>query len=195
LCLDTSGSMRGAPERLAKAIALQAFRTAHAEGRACLLLGFGAAGEVFEHRVGLGAGGLNALLDVMGQAFDGGTDVQAPLERAVALVQAGGWSQADLLIISDGEFGCVPATLTLLDDARTRLGLRVQGVLLGDRETMGLMEVCDAIHWVRHWRDHSPSAAQAGHGQGFSPVHHKSLTALFFPNALSARAARHKPSA
>jgi uncharacterized protein with von Willebrand factor type A (vWA) domain len=193
LCLDTSGSMRGAPERLAKAITLQAFRTVHAQGRGCLLLGFGAAGEVFEHRVGTGADGLNALLDVMGQAFDGGTDVQAPLERAVALVQAGGWSQADLLIVSDGEFGCVPATLELLDDARTRLGLRVQGVLLGDRETMGLMEVCDAIHWVRHWRDHSPAAAQAGHGQGFSPVHHKSLTALFFPNALSPRAARHKP--
>jgi uncharacterized protein with von Willebrand factor type A (vWA) domain len=33
------------------------------------------------------------LLAVMGQSFDGGTDVQTPLERAIALVhtQAGRW--------------------------------------------------------------------------------------------------------
>lgn len=195
LCLDTSGSMRGAPERLAKAVALQAFRTAHAEQRPCLLLGFGAAGELFEHRVGLDADGLNRLLDVMGQAFDGGTDVQAPLERAIALVRHEGWSQADLLIVSDGEFGCMPATLEELDDARERLGLRVQGVLLGDRETMGLLEVCDGIHWLRNWRDFGRDAAAAGGHGGFSPVHSKSLTALYFPNALSSRAARHKPGA
>ena len=99
------------------------------------------------------------------------------------------WASADLLIVSDGEFGCVPATLHKLDDARERLGLRVQGVLVGDRETLGLMEVADDIFWVRDWRRHG-----AGHDRpGFSPVHSKSLTALYFPNALSGRAARHRP--
>jgi len=66
----------------------------------------------------------------------------------------------------------------------------VQGVLVGDRETMGLLEVCDHIHWVRDWR----RLDEREHGRapgGFSPVHSKSLTALYFPNALSARAARH----
>ena len=46
---------------------------------------------------------------------------------------------AELLIVSDGEFGCVPATLQRLDEARANLGLAVHGILVGDRETMGLL--------------------------------------------------------
>ena len=67
----------------------------------------------------------------------------------------------------------------------------MQGVLVGDRETMGLLEVCDDIHWVRDWRRmRRRPAPQRG---GFSPVHSKSLTALYFPGALDARARRHSP--
>jgi len=190
VCIDTSGSMRGAPETLAKAVVLQAVRTAHAEQRGCLLIAFGGPGEIIERELTRGPGALAALLDLMGQGFDGGTDVQGPIERAIDRVHATRWASADLLIVSDGEFGCTPATLARLDDARQRLGLRVQGVLVGDRETMGLMEVADDIFWVRDWRRHGPDGAKAG---AFSPVHSKSLTALYFPNALSARAARHKP--
>jgi hypothetical protein len=87
----------------------------------------------------------------------------------------------------------VPHTLQRLEQAQRRFGLRVQGVLVGDRETMGLLEVCDDIHWVRDWRRYA-DAAEGGDGRGFSPVHSKSLTALYFPNALSQRAARHGTS-
>ena len=190
VCLDTSGSMRGAPETIAKAVVLEAMRTAHAERRGCLLIAFGGPGEILERELAFTREGLQALLDLMGQGFDGGTDVQGPIERAIERVHEARWASADLLIVSDGEFGCVPATLDRLDDARAHLGLRVEGVLVGDRETMGLMEVADHIHWVRDWRAHG-----TGHEPpGFSPVHSKSLTALYFPNALSPRAARHKPT-
>ncbi len=198
VCLDTSGSMRGAPETIAKAVVLQALRTAHAEHRGCLLICFGGPDELIERelaggraRSGAPGHGLAGLLDLMGQGFDGGTDLQAPIERAIALVHQARWASADLLVVSDGEFGCTAAMLQLLDDARERLGLRVQGVLVGDRETMGLMEVADDIFWVRDWRRHAPGGQKPA--AGFSPVHSKSLTALYFPNALSARAARHKP--
>lgn len=72
-----------------------------------------------------------------------------------------------------------------------RLGSRVQGILVGDRETMGLLEVCDDIHGVRDWRRRA-EAAEGGDGRGYSSVRGKSLTALGFPNALSGRAARHR---
>ncbi len=196
VCIDTSGSMRGAPETLAKAVVLQAVRSAHAERRGCLLIAFGGPDEIIERQLagprpaGGETSGLAALLDLMGQSFDGGTDAQGPIERAIERVHEARWASADLLIVSDGEFGCTPATLDRLDAAREQLGLRVQGVLVGDRETMGLMEVADDIHWVRDWRRHGAGPQAAG---GFSPVHSKSLTALYFPNALSARAARHRP--
>lgn len=185
IALDTSGSMAGAPEAIAKAVVIAALRAAHEFGRACRVIAFGGPGELLERDLHRGADGLDALLELMGQGFDGGTDVQTPIERAIASVHEARWSRADLLIVSDGEFGCVPATLERLDDARRRHGLRVQGVLVGDRETMGLLEVCDDIHWIRDWRAHGDASRQ-----GFSPVHSKSLTALYFPNALSARAQR-----
>lgn len=191
VCLDTSGSMRGAPERIAKAVAVGAVRAVRDAGRACLLLAYGGPGELLEHELGRGEAGLAALLALMDQAFDGGTDIQTPIERAVARVHEARWRAADLLIVSDGEFGCVPATLALLDEARERLGLRVQGVLVGDRETLGLLEVCDAIHWVHDWRRFAGDGAPAAHRQAEPPVHSRSLTALYFPNALSTRAARH----
>jgi uncharacterized protein with von Willebrand factor type A (vWA) domain len=189
VCIDTSGSMRGAPEQLAKAVVLQAARTAHRERRPCRLIAFGGAGELLTHELALTPTGLDALLDFIGQAFDGGTDLAAPLAHAVAAVHQAPWRQADLLLVSDGEFGCTPATLALLDTARQHHGLRVQGVLVGDRETMGLLEVCDAIHWVRDWRRYAPDPRSA-YADGHSPVHSKSLTALYFPNALSERAKR-----
>ncbi len=210
LCLDTSGSMAGAPENIAKAVAIAALREAHASGRACKLLAFGGPQELIERdlwaprsesarpppRGGSSCpaepdqldGDLNALLELMAQSFDGGTDVQTPIERALDCVHESAWQGADLLIVSDGEFGCVRATLDKLDRARDELGLHVQGVLVGDRETMGLLEVCDAIHWVCDWRRHADGSADA---HATSPVHSKSLTALYFPNALSPQAARH----
>ena len=191
VCLDTSGSMLGGPEHIAKAVALQAMRTAHLEGRACLLIAFGAPDEIIERELSFTREGLDALLDLMGQSFDGGTDVQGPIERAIDRAHAMAWRSADVLIVSDGEFGCVPATLQRLDEAREQLGLRVYGVLVGDRETMGLMEVADHILWLRDWRRHGEGSSKLA--ASFSPVHSKSLTALFFPNALSPRAARHKP--
>lgn len=182
VCLDTSGSMQGAPENVAKACVLQALRSAHAGERACQLLAFGGPGELVERALTRDAAGLDALLDLMGQAFDGGTDVQTPIERAIEKVQQQGWQDADVLIVSDGEFGLTSATLAALRQAKERLGLRVHGILIGDRETIGLVEICDALHWVRDWRRYG--AASGAAADGFSPVHSRSLTAMYFPNAI-----------
>jgi hypothetical protein len=53
----------------------------------------------------------------------------------------------------------------------------VQGVLIGDRETLGMMEVCDRIYAVRNWR-------RFGGADVESPVHTPALTATYFPGAL-----------
>jgi uncharacterized protein with von Willebrand factor type A (vWA) domain len=182
ICLDTSGSMRGAPESVAKACVLQALRSAHAGQRPCRLLAFGGPSELLERDLTLDAAGLEHLLDLMGQSFDGGTDVQTPIERAIALVQTAGWHEADLLVVSDGEFGVTPATLQQLREAKERLALRAHGILIGDRETIGLLEVCDHLHWVREWRRYGSGASAVA--DDFSPVHSRSLTALYFPNAI-----------
>ena len=183
VCLDTSGSMRGAPENVAKACVLQALRSAHAMRRPCRLLAFGGTGELVERDLSPTAAGLGALLEIMGQGFDGGTDVQTPLERATTLAATPAYAQADILIVSDGEFGVTPATLQALRRCKAALGLRVHSILIGDRETIGMLEVSDQIHWVRAWRRYA-TASKDAYADGFSPVHSRSLTALYFPNAM-----------
>jgi len=68
--------------------------------------------------------------------------------------------------------------LAQLRNARTNQGLRVQGILIGDRETLGLRELCDHILWISDWRRFGDQPASAA-----SPVHDSALTRLFFPAA------------
>ena len=185
LCVDTSGSMGGGAEAVAKAMVLEAARVAHAQGRACLAYAFGGPGELLELELGLdlagNAEGLENLCRFLGQAFRGGTDITGPLETALARLEEARWHTADLLIASDGEFGATAELAERLRRAKAELGLRVQGVLIGDRETIGFLELADALHWVRDWRRFG--GAEARHDAN-SPVHDKSLTALYFPGAL-----------
>jgi uncharacterized protein with von Willebrand factor type A (vWA) domain len=177
LCVDTSGSMQGGAEAVAKAVVLEAMRSAHASRRACHVFAFGGDGEVLELELGLHSDGIERLSDFLGQAFRGGTDICGPLERVIAKLEEVRWQRADLLIASDGEFGATPAVAARLDAIKQALGLRVQGVLIGDRETLGLLEVCDSIYPVRNWR-------RFGGVHVESPVHTPALTALYFPAAL-----------
>jgi uncharacterized protein with von Willebrand factor type A (vWA) domain len=177
LCVDTSASMRGGAELVAKGVLLEAMRTAAVQGRRCYVFAFGGPGEVVERELSLDANGVATILGFMAQSFQGGTDIGEPLERALARIGQGQWRAADLLLATDGEFGATPALAGWLREEKVRLGLRVQGVLIGDRETVGLRELCDNIFWVREWR-------RFGGGSVGSPVHDKSLTAIYFPGAL-----------
>jgi uncharacterized protein with von Willebrand factor type A (vWA) domain len=185
LCVDTSGSMQGGAEAVAKATVLEAMRTAHAQGRACHVFAFGGPDEILTLELGVDAAGIETVIRFLGQSFRGGTDICGPLELALAKIEETRWRQADLLIASDGEFGATPALVERLEQAKKAQGLRVQGILLGDRETIGLLEVVDDVFWVRDWRHFGTSEAA-------SPVHSSSLTAMYFPGALRTPANRDK---
>jgi hypothetical protein len=101
----------------------------------------------------------------------------------IAQVEQERWRQADLLIATDGEFGATPALAARLNAVKRELGLRVQGVLIADRETVGLLEIADHIYPVRDWR-------RFGGSGGDSPIHSHRLTALYFPGALRNDATR-----
>ncbi len=177
ICVDTSGSMQGGAEAVAKAVVLEAMRTAHAQRRACHVFAFGGPDEVVEMELTLDAPSVAGLAQFLAQGFRGGTDVCGPLERVLTRLAEERWQLADLLIASDGEFGATPATAAATVLAKTSLGLRVQGVLIGDRETIGMLELADDIFWVRDWRRYGGNDLD-------SPVRTKSLTAIYFPGAL-----------
>ena len=183
VCVDTSGSMQGGAEAVAKAIVLEAMRAAHAQNRACHVFAFGGPEEVVEMELPVGRAGIERATRFLGQSFRGGTDICAPLEKVIAQVELERWQRADLLIATDGEFGATPALAARLAGAKRELGLRVQGVLIADRETVGLLEIADHIYPVRDWRRFGGNNAE-------SPIHTHRLTALYFPGALRNDATR-----
>jgi len=177
VCVDTSGSMQGGAEAVAKAVVLEAMRAAHAQRRPCHVFAFGGPEELIEMELALNVEGIERATRFLGQAFRGGTDICGPLEKVIAKLEQERWQLADLLVASDGEFGATPQVAARLAAVKRELGLRVQGVLIADRETVGLLEVADSIYPVRDWRRYGGANVDA-------PIHTHRLTALYFPGAL-----------
>lgn len=146
LCIDTSGSMHGVPENVAKAIALEAMRIAHAEKRACHAYAFSGPRDVVEHTLSLTDDGVEALLAFLGQSFGGGTDISQPVRSAAAKLAEAGWERADLLMVTDGEFDVPEESVRQIEDARRRHGLRVHGILIGGGGKWALQRLCDQVH-------------------------------------------------
>lgn len=145
LCLDTSGSMAGARETVAKALALECLRQARQQGRACTLFAFSGPGDCLELPLAPPPGGagrqrrslhLGQLLQFLGGSFHGGTDVEEPLRRCLCRISERAWSQADILLVTDGELPLPePGLLAQLSDLRLRQGLNVHGLLVGTPST------------------------------------------------------------
>jgi uncharacterized protein with von Willebrand factor type A (vWA) domain len=147
--IDTSGSMHGLPEQVAKALVLAALRTAHAEKRRCYLFAFSGPGQLAEQELDLGPQGIGRLLDFLGFTFGGGTDIGA-VESVVSHLEKPDWCKADVLIVSDGEFP-VPSHVKKAVDAAREKGTRFHGLQIGNRGDTGLHELCDPVHVFTDW--------------------------------------------
>lgn len=151
VCLDTSGSMQGAPEQVAKALILAIARTAHAEGRACKAVLFSGPGDVESLEIDLGPTGIASLLSLLSMSFHGGTDVDAPVRIALDTLERQGWNRADLLLVSDGAFDLAPG---LVEQARQAVGAfdaRIHGLLIGVQPSAAMQTLCDPLHLFADW--------------------------------------------
>lgn len=157
--VDTSGSMSGLPEQVAKAVALESLRVAHAEGRTCYLYAFGGPGEVAEHELDLSPTGLGELLGFLTLSFHGGTDLREPVERVLGRLEMEGWQRADVLLVSDGEFPVEPDLARRVALAVGEGGNRVHGLLVGGGQATALGQLCDPLHTFGDW-------AALAHGTG-----------------------------
>ena len=148
--VDTSGSMRGPPEQVAKALVLEALCTAHAEKRRCRLYSFGGPGQIVEHELELSPEGIAVLLEFLAFSFGGGSDPTEAATRVLNRLREGEWSKADVLIVSDGEW---PASSGLISDARRarEAGTRFHGIQIGNRGRTGLHEICEPVHVFTDW--------------------------------------------
>ena len=155
VCLDTSGSMSGVPETVAKAITLEAMRLAHAENRDCLLYAFSGYGDVEEMELDLSPYGIEGLCAFLCMSFHGGTDVAGPIAAATRKLDGAKWKRADIIMVSDGAFDVPDETLHTLEEAKKKHGLRVHGLLVssGNSGLSSMRGLCDPVHVFSDWSE------------------------------------------
>ena len=102
LCVDTSGSMSGEPEMVAKALTLFMASRARRKNRACYLINFSSDIKCEDLSEQGWGERLNSFLRL---SFGGGTDVGKALEKGVEMMSKDEFEKSDLLVVSDGDFG------------------------------------------------------------------------------------------
>lgn len=132
LCVDTSGSMRGPREVVAKALTLECMRAAHAQERGCYVYAFAGPSDVAELELGVDAASVDRLLSFLEKVFNGGSDFNEPIARCLSRLHDRAWANSDVLIVSDGELRQPGVDIMrALAGAKDKLGLRVHGLVVG----------------------------------------------------------------
>ncbi|MCB0853982.1 MAG: VWA domain-containing protein [Bacteroidetes bacterium] len=97
--IDTSGSMFGAPERIAKALALAILEIALKQKRRAYLISFSTGIKTLE-MTGM-EDNITQMIEFLRMSFHGGTDIQPALKETLKMLEEEHFKKADVLIISD----------------------------------------------------------------------------------------------
>lgn len=99
LCIDTSGSMQGEPEIIAKAMAMAIIRIANKENRKVFIINFSV--KISEYEVSDLGKNFDKFFNFLSHSFCGGTDIEPAIENAVAKAKEKDYQNADIIMISD----------------------------------------------------------------------------------------------
>lgn len=102
VCVDTSGSMSGKPEQIAKAVTLALALRAREEHRKCFLI------QTSTHSLTMDLSeedGLARITKFLSQSFGGGTDADQMIGSVIEAMARPGYERSDMLMVSDLIFG------------------------------------------------------------------------------------------
>lgn len=99
LCIDTSGSMHGEPETIAKAMAMAIVKIANQEKRKCYIINFSTG--IVEFDATDISKNFQQFYNFLASSFSGGTDVEPALSAAVKKMSNNDYKNGDIIIISD----------------------------------------------------------------------------------------------
>lgn len=100
ICVDTSGSMNGTPENIAKTITFALSKIAIEEDRKCYVISFSTAIQTLDLS-DFSGNPLGKLVQFLKMSFNGGTDAKPALNQALKMLSENEWKNADVLMISD----------------------------------------------------------------------------------------------
>lgn len=143
LAIDTSGSMHGAPEQVAKIIAFAITKIAHRDKRKAILISFSTNYEVFELTDFQKS--LQKLTDFLQMSFHGGTDVSGAIIESIKKMQTENYEKADLLIITDGIFGNIDVSSLQQIEKLKQKGNKFNTLIIGHSQNSSALSFCDNV--------------------------------------------------
>jgi uncharacterized protein with von Willebrand factor type A (vWA) domain len=129
LCVDTSSSMQGEPEYIAKAMALFLASQAKSQARPCYLINFSTGIETYELT---GIEGLSSLIGFLSKSFHGGTDLTPALSHALSIMKQESYKKADILVISDFIMGNLQTDILDSINCQRESGNVFNSLVIGD---------------------------------------------------------------
>lgn len=151
LCVDTSGSMNGTPENIAKAMSLYLGNKAKAENRRCFVINFSTGIETFELSA---TKGIADLVSFLSKSFHGGTDAAPALRHALSLCQSENYEKADVLMISDFVMGSLPETLLSDIKKQREKGNQFHSLVIGNLFMENRLKTHFDNEWVYNPNSH-----------------------------------------
>ncbi|MDR0475818.1 MAG: VWA domain-containing protein [Treponema sp.] len=99
ICVDTSGSMHGTPETVAKTLCFALLKMAVKDNRKCYLISFSTAIETL-NLTDL-KNNLEKLIEFLSMSFHGGTDAAPAMLEALRMLETEDYKKADVIMVSD----------------------------------------------------------------------------------------------
>lgn len=132
VCLDTSSSMSGSPEKIAKCMLLQLLDVAKRKNRKLYLITFAVRAQTIDLSKPTNWRTLNQFLN---NRFTGGTSPKAMLNEALATLRQTDYSLADVLIISDFIFKQPSENTIKSINIAHKNGTRFYGLMIGNHSS------------------------------------------------------------
>jgi uncharacterized protein with von Willebrand factor type A (vWA) domain len=141
LCIDTSSSMQGDNENIAKAISLYIASKAINEKRKCIIINFSTLIDTFEVN-----GNIKEMINFLKKSFHGGTDITLALKEVMNLIHDN-YQNADLLVISDFIMKNLAESLkSKINYLKNEKKIKFYGLILGKKKNIK-MDIFDDF-WV-----------------------------------------------
>lgn len=159
--VDTSGSMHGAPEVVAKAVVLALVRRMLKEGRDVKVFLFSSTGQTSEIELTDTKKMAREFLDFLSYTFEGGTDFNTALAEGVGALKERQYVNADILFITDGLSAVSDPQITAGLDAVKKKGTRLFTIIVGNDSAGGMEGLSDRVFILGKADGHDPENSPA----------------------------------
>jgi uncharacterized protein with von Willebrand factor type A (vWA) domain len=154
VCVDVSSSMEGQKELWSKAVSLTLMDIARRRRRLFRAVMFSSSNVVKVldlNRERRYQPDLNKVLELAEYFPGGGTDFEAPIDAAMALIEEKKLKRADIVIITDGECQVSPTWLAHLKERKRDLDFSIYAVLVdvGSSEMSTLAQFSDRVTSIK----------------------------------------------